>query len=123
MEVVTYLSLDGRTEEALAFYQRALGAEVAAIHRFKDSPDPSMIPPRAENKIMHVTFSIGDTTIMASDGSCQGEASFQGFSLSLNVVTESEAERYFAALADGGQVRMPLAKTFFAPRFGLVTDR
>ncbi len=123
MDVISYLFFDGRAEEALEFYRRALDAEVEAIHRFKDSPDPNQIPPGAGDKVMHVTFTIGDTTIMASDGRCQGAPNFQGFSLSLNVRTEAEAERFFAALSDGGRVEVPLAKTFFAPRFGMVSDR
>ena len=126
MEVLSYLFFDGRTEEALDFYRRALGAKVEAIHRFKDSPEPARpgtMPPGSENKVMHATFRIGDSTLMASDGDCKGKASFQGFSLSLNVTTEAEAEKLFAALADGGQVQVPLTKTFFSPRFGLVADR
>ena len=123
MDVIPYLFFDGRAEEALDFYRDALGAEVEAIHRFKDSPDPTQIPPGASDKVMHVTFCIGDTTIMASDGHCHGTPNFQGFSLSLNVKTEAEAERFFAALSDGGKVQMPLAKTFFSPRFGMVNDR
>ena len=123
MDVIAYLSFEGRTEEALDFYKRALGAEVEAIHRFKESPEPGHVPPGAEDKIMHATFTIGDTTIMASDGYCRGKPDFKGVSLSLNVETESEAERYFAALADGGQVQVPLTKTFFSPRFGIVADR
>ena len=66
---------------------------------------------------------IGDTTIMASDGNCKGKPNFQGFSLSLSVPNEVEAERLFAALGEGGQVQMPMSKTFFAPRFGMVADR
>lgn len=126
MEVLSYLFFDGRTEEALDFYRRALGAKVESIHRFKDSPEPARpgtMPPGSENKVMHATFRIGDSTLMASDGDCKGKASFQGFSLSLNVSTEAEAEKLFAALADGGQVRLPLTKTFFSPRFGMVADR
>ena len=123
MDVVAYLWLDGRAEEALEFYRRALGAEIEAIHRYKDSPEAGHTPPGGENKVMHVTFTIGDTTVMASDGYCQGKPEFKGVSLSLNVKTEAEAERYFAALSDGGQVQVPLSKTFFSPRFGMVADR
>jgi PhnB protein len=96
------------------------------LMRFKESPEPhqpGMIPPGAENKIMHSTLRIGDTTVMASDGHCAGKPSFQGFSLSLSVADEATADRVFAALGKGGQVQMPLAKTFFAPRFGMVADR
>src|SRR5205823_2797518 len=94
--------------------------------RFKDTPEPQppgMISPGAEDKVMHASFRIGDTTLMASDGRCLGKTGFQGFSLSIAVSDESEAERLFAALADGGEVQMPLAKTFWSPRFGMVTDR
>jgi PhnB protein len=123
MDVIPYLFFEGRTEEALDFYCRAVGAEAESIHRFKDSPEPGHVPPGAENKVMHVTLTIGDTTVMASDGHCHGSPSFQGFSLSLNVGTEAEAERHFAALGDGGKVEFPLTKTFFSPRFGVVNDR
>ncbi|HJR20464.1 MAG TPA: VOC family protein [Dongiaceae bacterium] len=123
MDVIAYLFFEGRTEEALDFYQRALGAKVEAIHRYKESPEPGHAPAGAENKVMHATFTVGDTTIMASDGNCQGKPDFKGVSLSLNVGTEAEAERFFAALSEGGQVQVPLTKTFFAPRFGMVADR
>ena len=121
--VQPYLFFDGRCEEAIEFYRTALGAEVIMLSRFKDSPDPSMCAPETEDKIMHASFRIGDTSLMASDGRCQGKSKFEGFSLSLTVRDEAEAERLFASLADGGQVQMPLAKTFFSPRFGMVADR
>ncbi|HUD84170.1 MAG TPA: VOC family protein [Candidatus Saccharimonadales bacterium] len=124
--VQPYLFFDGRCEEAIEFYRRALGAEVLMLMRFKDSPEPhqpGMCPPGSDNKIMHASIRIGETTVMASDGRCMGKPAFQGFSLSLTVPTEAEAERRFAALADGGQVQMPLAKTFFSARFGMVADR
>jgi len=126
MRVETYLFFDGRCEEAIEFYKKVLGAEVTMLMRFKDSPEPpkpGMIPPGSENKIMHVSFRVGDTTVMASDGRCTGQANFQGFSLSLTVANEAEADRKFTALAEGGQVQMPLTKTFWSPRFGMVTDR
>ena len=126
MQVQPYLFFDGRCEEALEFYRGALGAEVTMLLRMKDSPEPhepGMLPPGAGDKVMHTSFRIGDTTLMASDGRCLGKPSFQGFSLSLSVPNEAEAERLFTALADGGQVQMPLAKTFFSPRFGMVADR
>ncbi|SDY02269.1 VOC family protein [Nitrosomonas sp. Nm33] len=120
-----YLFFSGRCEEALDFYRTALGAQVEILLRHKDSPEPSppgMLPPGGENKIMHTTFRIGTTTLMASDG-CQEGAGFSGFSLSLSVPTEAEADRAFAALADGGQVQMSLTKTFWSPCFGMLTDR
>ena len=126
MRVEPYLFFNGHCEEAVEFYKKALGAEVAMLMRFKDSPEPhapGMLPPGSENKVMHVSFRVGDTTVMASDGFCKGQTDFQGFSLSLTVSNEAAADRVFAALADGGHVQMPLNKTFWSPRFGMVTDR
>jgi PhnB protein len=123
MHVQPYLFFDGRCEEALEFYRRALGATNTMVMRFKDSPDPQMCPSGAGDKVMHASFRVGDTEVMASDGQCSGRPSFQGFSLSIAVRDEAEAERLFAALTDGGQVQAPLTKTFFAKRFGMVADR
>jgi PhnB protein len=126
MQVQPYLNFDGRCEEALEFYRRALGAEVTMLMRYKDSPQPAapgMVPPGAENKVMHASLRIGDSTVLAADGHCGGKANFQGFSLSLTLANGADAERRFAALAEGGQVMMPLTKTFFASSFGMVADR
>lgn len=126
MQVHAYLNFDGRCEEAIEFYRRAAGAEVACLMRYSESPEPAkpgMVPPGAENKVMHASFRIGETTIMASDCHCAGAPNFQGFSLAVGVPDVARAERLFNALADGGQVRMPLAKTFFSPSFGVVADR
>jgi PhnB protein len=104
MQIQPYLFFDGRCEEAVEFYRSALGAEVATLMRFKDSPEPSqpgMCAPGSEDKVMHASFRIGKTTVMASDGRCEGRPSFQGFSLSLTVPNEAEAERLFTALACG----------------------
>ena len=126
MQIQPYLFFDGRAEEAAEFYRAKLGAEIVMLMRNKDAPEkppPGMLPPNSENKVMHMALKIGDTTVLASDGHCKGKPSFQGFSLSLTVRDEAEAGRTFAALADGGQVRMPLGKTFFSPSFGMVADR
>ena len=126
MKVQPYLFFDGRCEEAIEFYRKALGADVVMLMRFKDSPEPpqpGMVPPGSENKIMHASLRIGDTTLMASDGNCQGKPRFEGFSLTATATDEAHAERLFAALGEGGQVRMPLTKTFFSPRFGMLADR
>ncbi len=123
--VQPYLFFGGRCEEAVEFYRTGLGAEVEMMMRFKDSPEPAqpgMVPPGFENKIMHAQMRIGEATIMASDG-CGEPCNFSGFSLSLGVKTPAEADRLFAALAQGGTVQMPLAKTFWSPKFGMVTDR
>ncbi len=123
MQVQPYLFFDGRCDEALEFYRGALGAEVTALMRWKDSPDPAMASPQNSDKVMHSSFRIGDATILASDGRCEGNPNFQGFALTLTAADEAEADRRFAALGEGGEVRMPMAKTFFSPRFGMVADR
>jgi PhnB protein len=124
-QIQPYLFFGGRCEEAIAFYRKALGAEVEMVMKYKDSPEPpqtGMIPPGFENKVMHSSFRIAGNTIMASDG-CGEADGFKGFSLAFTVATIPEAERAFAALSDGGQVQMPLTQTFWAPRFGMLTDR
>lgn len=121
--VEPYLFFDGRCDEALEFYRQALGAEVTGLIRFKDSPEPAACPGASPDKVMHASLRIGETPLMASDGRCEGKPNFQGFALAVSVPTEAEADRRFAALAKGGQVQMSLAKTFFSPRFGMVTDR
>ena len=126
MLVQPYLMFDGRCEEAYEYYHQALGAEKTMLLRFSESPEPpppGMVPPGAENKIMHMQFRIGDQIILASDGRCKGQPKFEGISLTLNVANEAEADKVFAALGDAGTVQMPLGKTFFSPRFGMVRDR
>ena len=123
MQVQPYLFFDGRAEEAINFYRSKLGAQVEMLMRFKESPDQSHVPPGGGDKVMHSCLKIGDTAVMASDGHCQNKPSFQGFSLSLTARDEADAKRLFTALSDGGQVQMPLAKTFFSPAFGMVADR
>jgi PhnB protein len=126
MPVTPYLFFDGHCEEAVEFYKKALGAEVGMMMRFKESPEPpppGKVPPGSENKIMHACLRINGAAVMASDGRAQGKPKFEGFSLSVNAKDEAEADRMFAALAESGQVQMPLAKTFFAKRFGMVADR
>lgn len=120
-----YLFFNGRCEEALAFYAEAIGAVVGMMFRYNESPDPmppDMLPPGFERKIMHASFHIGDALVMASDG-CGDTTPFSGFSLSLSLPTEAEANRAFAALAEGGTVTMPLGKTFWSPCFGMLTDK
>jgi len=126
MPIEPYLFFNGRCEEAIEFYKKALGAEVLMMMRFKDSPEPpapNMVPPGSDNKIMHLCMRVGDGNVMASDGRCTGQTNFQGFSLSVIAADEADAKRKFAALAEGGQVQMPLATTFWSPCFGMVADR
>ena len=126
MQIQPYLFFDGRCEEALDFYKKAIGAEVTSLMRWKEAPEPqdaSMVPPGSENKIMHTSFRVGETEVLASDGHCAGKPNFQGFSLTIQVANEAEATKLFTALGEGGEVRMPLAKTFFSPCFGMLGDK
>jgi PhnB protein len=120
MQIQPYLFYNGRCDEAIDFYCAAVGAEVTMLMRFKDSPEP--VSHGSEEKVMHASLRIGDTTVLVSDGRCSGKLDFQGFALSLTVPNEAEAELLFTALSKCGQVQMPLAETFFSPKFGMVAD-
>jgi PhnB protein len=123
--VQVYLFFAGRTEEAIEFYKKAVGAEVEMLMRHSDSPEPpkpGTLPSGFENKVMHASFRIGQTTVMASDG-CGESSKFEGFSLSLNVANKTEAEKAFSALSDGGKVTLPLGQTFWSPCFGMLEDK
>ena len=126
MQIQPYLMFEGRCEEAIEFYKKALGAKPEMMMRYKESPEPpppGCIPPGSENKIMHASLRIEDAVVMASDGMCSGKPNFSGVTLSINVKKSADADRYFNGLAEGGKVNMPLAKTFWSPRFGMVQDR
>ncbi len=123
MQVKPYLFFDGRCDEALEFYKKAVDAKVGMLMRWKDSPDKSMCTASNADKVMHSQFQIGDTTVMASDGRNTGQPNFQGFALSIIANSEAEADKMFATLGDGGQVTMPMSKTFFSPRFGMLADK
>ena len=123
MQIQPYLFFEGRCEEAIAFYRSALGAEVMMLVHYKDSPEPDTNHSIDKDKVMHASLRIGETTVLVSDGRCKEAPNFQGFALYLAMADQAEAEKRFTALADGGQVMMPLAKTFWSPLFGMVTDR
>src|SRR5258708_23839803 len=126
MQVQPYLIFEGRGEEAVEFYKKALDAKVEMLMRFKDArekPPAGECAPGSDDKVMHASLKIGEATVMVSDGRMQGKPAFQGFALSLDVKNKEEAERRFRALAEGGKVEMPLGKTFFATAFGMVADR
>jgi PhnB protein len=118
-----YLFFDGRAEEAIEFYKQALGAEVQMLMRYKENPEPQYNPPGSAEKVMHACVRIGQGPVMISDGNCQGKPAFLGFSLSYDAKDDADAKRRFNALADGGQVQMPLEETFFARSFGMVADK
>lgn len=120
-----YLFFSGRCEEAVKFYQKALGAELQMMMRYKESPEPpppGMIPSNWGDKIMHASMKIGSSIVMASDGCGEG-GKLEGFSLSISVNTEAEAKKIYAALSEGGQANMPLTKTFWSPCFGMLEDK
>lgn len=127
MIVQPYLSFEGRCEEAIEFYKKAIGAEVQMLMRYKEAPPdacgPGGITPGTENKVMHSSLKIGDSIVMATDGRCAGQTGFQGITLTISVTSDAEAKRYFDALAAGGQVHMPLGPTFFATSFGMLADK
>lgn len=123
--VQSYVFFDGKCEEALEFYKNAVGAQVDRLLRYKESPEPPPpgCGPTDPNKIMHVQFRIGETVIMGSDGRATGNPKFEGFALALTVKAEADADKAFNALASGGRIEMPLAKTFFSPKFGMLVDK
>ena len=123
MFVQPYLFYEGRCEEAIEFYKRAVGAKVEMLMRYKESPDRSQMPPGADDKVLHACFRVGDSAILASDGHCSNKAELKGFALTITVKDEAEAGRTYAALSEGGTQVMPLTKTFFSPRFGMLNDR
>ena len=123
MRLEAYLFFNGRTEEALNFYREAIGAEILSLLRFKDSPETTNATPEWQNKIMHATFSIGSSVIMASDGVHNAPQSYSGFSVSVIADTVESGETMFASLSKGGDVRMPWQPTFWTRGFGMVSDK
>ena len=126
MALEAYLFLNGRCEEAIALYQQVLGADLQMLMRFRENPDPpppGALPPGLDDKVMHASLRIGDANLMLSDGMGSGPSDLRGFALSHTVADEATAQRVFAALAEGGQVTMPIGRTFWSPCFGMVSDR
>jgi PhnB protein len=123
MLIQPYLFFEGRADEAIEFYKKTLGAKVEMSMRFKDAPDQSMISPGSADKVMHAALKIGDAVMLMSDGRNSGKPNFQGFSLTIYPKDEAEADKLFGALSAGGEVRMPMDKTFFAKRFGMLADK
>ncbi|HTW95958.1 MAG TPA: VOC family protein [Tepidisphaeraceae bacterium] len=129
MQIQPYLHFEGRADEAIEFYKKALGATVNMLMRYKDCPEEpncdsgNKFPAEMLDKVMHASLKIGDSTLLISDGRCQGPAKFSGFSLPVLVQTDADAKKYFAALSEGGTITMPIGKTFFSSQFGMLTDR
>ena len=122
VQVQPYLFFEGRCEEAMEFYRKALDAKVERVMKYKEAPpSPGMkMPPE---KVMHASFKVGETQVLASDGNCSGKPSFQGISLTVTARDGAHAKSVFNALAEGGKVSQPLIKTFFSSNFGMLTDR
>lgn len=123
MQVQPYLFFHGRADEAIAFYQRAVGAQLGVLMRYEEAPGPTPVPDGWQDKVMHASLQIGETEVFLSDGRGEHNAAFNGFSLHLTLRSVVAAEQAFAALAEEGRVEMPLEKTFWAQRFGMLTDR
>ncbi len=126
MKVQPYLFFEGRAAEALNFYCKALDTRPTMAMRYDEAPDPpppGMLPHGTGDKVMHASFRVGDTEVMLSDGQCSGRPQFAGFALSLQAADEADARRRFDALAAGGEVTMPLGRTFWSPCFGMLKDR
>ena len=124
MKVQAYITFGGRCEEALEFYKKSIDAEVTSLMRWKESPDAVMKPPPGfEEKIMNAAFRIGETQLMADDGTGLKQAEIKGMSLVIEVADDAEAKRFFTALGEGGSVTMPLMKTFWTSSFGMLTDK
>ena len=122
MRLITHLSFDGTCEAAFRLYEQCLGAEITFLLKCGDSPMASTLP-GMEDKVLHATLKVGDQVITGVDTPLQQYETPQGFSVQLNLDSESDAERIFATFADGGAVRLPLQKTFWADRYGIVVDR
>jgi PhnB protein len=126
MQIQAYLFLEGRCDEAIAFYAKALDAKLEMRMQYDESPgaeQAGMIPPGSEKKVMHASMRADEAVLMLSDGFCKGPPNFAGFALSLDCADQAEAQRRFDALAEGGAVKMPLSPTFFSPAFGMVADK
>ena len=126
MQLTPYLFFDGKCAEAIDFYKSAIGADIVFMMQYKDAPEPlpeGMNSPELQDCVMHASFKIGDSEVMASDAPPGNHKGHNGFSLSITVADENEAKKTFAAMSDGGKVQMPLGPTFFSPCFGTLVDK
>jgi PhnB protein len=123
MQLNSYLMFDGRCEEAFQFYTQVLGGKIEAIMKHTGTPAEQHAPPEWRDKILHACLNVGGTKLMGSDMPPDSYEEPKGSFVNINVEDPAAAERIFHALEEGGAVRMPIAKTFFAERFGMVVDR
>jgi PhnB protein len=123
MQLTTYLSFNGQCESAFKFYEQCLGARLGELFRYAGSPMANEVPASWQDKIMHGSLTVGDQVLMGGDVAADRYEQPKGFSLSLQISSTTDAERVFRELAEDGRVVMPLEKTFWAERFGMVVDR
>lgn len=123
MQLNPYLFFKGQCETAIKFYAQCIGGKIETMMTYADAPAAEQVPSEWRNKIVHARLSVGDKVLMASDAPPGRQEETKGFAVSLIVDTPADAERIFKALASGGTVRMPLEKTFFAARFGMLVDQ
>jgi PhnB protein len=123
MQLNPYLNFNGKCKEAFAYYERVFGGKIDAMIPMKDAPPEAEMAPGMEDNILHACIKIGNVTVMASDCPQEYYEAPQGISINIGVEDPAEAERIFNALAEGGQVKMALEKTFWAQKFGMVTDK
>ena len=123
MQLTTYLPFKGQCEEAFRFYERALDGKLGELFRYEGSPMADQAPPGWGDKVMHASVTVGGQVLMGSDVAPESYEEPKGFSLSLQIDNAAEAERFFGELSKNGRIVMPLEKTFWAERFGIVVDQ
>jgi PhnB protein len=123
MKVNTYLNFGGNCAEAFRFYEEHLGGKIAMMMTYDQMPEPKSVPPGMEKAVLHASLTLGDTTLMASDGPPERVQPMVGAHICLNVDSIEEAERIHAVLSEGGEVFMPMGETFFAHRFSMLRDK
>jgi PhnB protein len=123
MQMSPYLSFKGECEAAFKFYAQCLGAQLGPIFRYAGSPLADSVSADWSDKVMHGSVTIGDQVLMGADVAPDQYEEPKGFSLSLQIESTTDAERIFREMATGGRVVIPLEKTFWAARFGMVVDQ
>ena len=123
MKLNPYLNFNGDCEAAFKFYEKCFGGQIVAMIKTEDTPMAGKAPAELKGKVMHARLIVEGTVLMGSDAMGAHFNQPQGFSVTLNVPDAAEAERVFHDLSEGGKVSMPIQETFWAVRFGQVTDK
>jgi PhnB protein len=123
MKLTTMLHYGGNCAEALHFYEKHLGGKISFMMTYEQMPEPKNIPPGCENKVLHASLQIADTTIMACDAPPDRFQPMRSAYLALSVDSSEEAERIYALLSEGGEIFMKMEETFYAFRFAMLRDR